>query len=259
MNIIADSLSMMMESNDTEPTALSVTQNGTYTAPSGTAYTPVTVSVSPNVGTKSIHDNGTYTASSDNLDGYSSVTVDTGIYVGTTTPASALGKNGDYYYQRTNTGYGIKNHHTLSSSQQTTLGYEFIPKQDIMLTGLRGYLFSTGASFTVSIGTLSEILYTTESSTSSVGGWNDVMLDEPIKLNANQHYVVMVSSSLKGRYVSVADTTISDLIIAVGGRYGTYPGTSDTDNLYLADIIFESDIYTVDKQYIKKSGSWVEL
>lgn len=45
MNIIADSLSMMMESNDIEPTALSVTQNGTYTAPSGTAYNPVVVNV----------------------------------------------------------------------------------------------------------------------------------------------------------------------------------------------------------------------
>jgi len=46
MNIIADSLSMMMESNDTEPTALSVTQNGIYTAPTGVfGYSPVTVNV----------------------------------------------------------------------------------------------------------------------------------------------------------------------------------------------------------------------
>lgn len=47
MNIIADSLSMMMESNDTEPTALTVTENGTYTAPTGVfGYSPVTVNVS---------------------------------------------------------------------------------------------------------------------------------------------------------------------------------------------------------------------
>lgn len=77
MNIIADSLSMMMESDDIEPTALTVNENGTYTAPSGTAYSPVVVAVSPNVGTKTITQDGTYTASSDNLDGYSSVVVDT--------------------------------------------------------------------------------------------------------------------------------------------------------------------------------------
>lgn len=49
--------------------------NDTYTAPAGKAYSPVTVAVSPNVSSKSIDANGTYTASSENLDGYSSVTV----------------------------------------------------------------------------------------------------------------------------------------------------------------------------------------
>lgn len=59
--------------------SLSVTENGTYTAPSGVdGYSPVTVNVpssSPSLGTKSITENGTYNASSDSLDGYSQVTV----------------------------------------------------------------------------------------------------------------------------------------------------------------------------------------
>lgn len=54
---------------------LNANMNRTYTAPAGKAYSPVVVSVSPNVGSKSIDTNGTYTASSENLDGYSSVTV----------------------------------------------------------------------------------------------------------------------------------------------------------------------------------------
>jgi len=55
-----------------------ITENGTYSAASDEAdgYSSVTVGVQPNVGTKSITENGTYTASSDSLDGYSSVTVD---------------------------------------------------------------------------------------------------------------------------------------------------------------------------------------
>ena len=55
--------------------ALPITENGTYTADEGKAYSPVTVSVTPNLGTKSITTNGTYSAASDNKDGYSSVTV----------------------------------------------------------------------------------------------------------------------------------------------------------------------------------------
>ena len=56
--------------------SLSVTENGTYTASGNVkGYSPVSVSVQPNVGTKNIELNGTYTASADQLDGYSSVTV----------------------------------------------------------------------------------------------------------------------------------------------------------------------------------------
>ena len=53
--------------------SLSVTENGTYTAPSGKAYTPVTVEVP--LGTKSIAQNGTYNAEDDDLEGYSEVSV----------------------------------------------------------------------------------------------------------------------------------------------------------------------------------------
>lgn len=57
---------------------LSVNTNGTYTAPAGKAYSPVNVSVpgSATLIAKNITQNGTYNASSDNADGYSSVTVD---------------------------------------------------------------------------------------------------------------------------------------------------------------------------------------
>ena len=68
---------------------LNITSNGTYTASGDVdGYSPINVSVLPNIGTKTVTANGTYAASSDNLDGYSSVTVrvDTAFY-----PASNLG------------------------------------------------------------------------------------------------------------------------------------------------------------------------
>lgn len=67
-----------MNKGGDDPTieALSVTTNGTYTATSGVdGYSPVVVDVEPDVGTKTITANGTYAASADDLDGYSSVTV----------------------------------------------------------------------------------------------------------------------------------------------------------------------------------------
>lgn len=54
---------------------LSVTENDTYTAPSGKAYSPVMVNVQPNTNFKYISSNGEYFAGDDELDGYSSVTV----------------------------------------------------------------------------------------------------------------------------------------------------------------------------------------
>ena len=63
--------------DDRDPTieGLSVTENGTYSEP-GKAYSPVIVEVpEPTLITKSITANGTYSASADNADGYSQVTV----------------------------------------------------------------------------------------------------------------------------------------------------------------------------------------
>ena len=63
--------------DDRDPTieGLSVTENGTYRE-EGKAYSPVIVEVpEPTLITKSVTANGTYSASADNADGYSSVTV----------------------------------------------------------------------------------------------------------------------------------------------------------------------------------------
>jgi hypothetical protein len=55
-----------------------ITENGTYNASSDNAdgYSSVSVEVEPDLTTKSITENGTYNAASDNADGYSAVTVD---------------------------------------------------------------------------------------------------------------------------------------------------------------------------------------
>lgn len=81
-----------IEGQSVDVESLSVTENGTYTAPTGKAYSPVAVSVPPNVGAKIIQANGNYSASSDNLDGYSSVSVSVSPNVGT----KSITENGTY-------------------------------------------------------------------------------------------------------------------------------------------------------------------
>lgn len=62
------------DDRDPKVEGLSVTENGRYHE-DGVVYDPVIVNVNPTLKTKSITQNGTYQASSDNADGYSSVNV----------------------------------------------------------------------------------------------------------------------------------------------------------------------------------------
>ena len=67
---------------------LSVEENGTYTAPSGKAYSPVVVNLP--LGEKAITANGEYLASADDLKGFSKVTVDVAGYKLKSMPAGAI-------------------------------------------------------------------------------------------------------------------------------------------------------------------------
>ncbi|MBR4544311.1 MAG: hypothetical protein IKO53_08920 [Lachnospiraceae bacterium] len=247
-------------------TALNVTENDIYTAPSGTAYSPVTVSVSPNVGTKSIIDNGTYTASTDNLDGYSSVTVDTGIYTGATTPASTLGKDGDYYYQRTN-DFGaliLKDDVTYRSSSTTWIGFDFTTTKSISITKIKTRL-SNPTSIIYRIATENEILY--ESDTiEGIAGENEITLATPLQLAANVTYTAYVILGTNyGYYYGISDVIgTGKTIVYNNGRYGenssgTRPYKADVSYGYAVDFEYETDDAYIISEYHKKSGSWVEL
>lgn len=93
--------------------SLSVTENGTYTAPSGKAYSPVTVDVQPELEPLSVTENGTYTPET-GVDGFSSVSVNVsgggGIPLMTTAQWNALTKAKKQAYglvaiQSASTGY----------------------------------------------------------------------------------------------------------------------------------------------------------
>ena len=72
---------------------LSVEDNGTYTAPSGKAYSPVVVNLP--LDEKTITANGEYLASADDLQGYSKVTVNVAGYKVKSMPAGAISSFAD--------------------------------------------------------------------------------------------------------------------------------------------------------------------
>lgn len=91
---------------------LTATENKKYTAPSGTAYSPVTVNVpttTPTLIPKTISANGIYAAEDDNADGFSAVTVN--VPVGDT-----------IYYTNRNVGYTA---HTVATGTQFVGGNQF--------------------------------------------------------------------------------------------------------------------------------------
>lgn len=234
MNIIADSLSMMMESDDIEPTALTVNENGTYTAPSGTAYSPVVV--------------------------------DTGIYTGATAPASTLGKNGDYYYQRSNVldALILRDDATYRQSLFTWIGFDFTTTKTITITKIKTRLLNP-TSIIYRIGTSNELLY--ESDTiEGVAGENEITLPEPVQLSANVTYTVyVILGTNNGYYYSILNVIgTGKEIIYNNGRYGenpsgTRPQSADTSDTYAIDFEYETGDTYIKSEYRKKSGSWVQL
>ena len=181
---------------------------------------------------KTITSNGTYIAENENADGYSIVAVDVppptqqdlsivdnGIYYpgigyggirsvlvnvpqaasspyfGTDAPASALGSDGDYYYQSLSDANetNMEDVQFNGYTSQNYIGHEFISDIPITIVGARYYKYSIGnqgAGFEFLIGDLNSILYTSETFYSpSEAGVFTCMFNNPITLPAGRYII----------------------------------------------------------------------
>jgi hypothetical protein len=218
---------------DVEP--LNVTQDGTYTAPTGKAYSPVTVNVSGGGGSD-------------------------GVYVGTGEPDASIGSDGDYYYKRGLVGeYGYTSEPTNSSGTSQT-GYEFIANEAIAISGLRAQNRNMSGTISLLLARLDGTILGQIDNVPVNGDWTVAYFDTPIQLTAGEHYIVQaIRSSGQGfRYQSKSTTAFNSKITGVQGRYGSLPGSIDSSNIYSADIIIAiaDSVYVVTRQYHKSSGAW---
>lgn len=244
--------------------SLSVTENGTYTAPTGKAYTLVSVNVQPTLQSKTVTDNGTVTPDQ-GYDGLSSVVVNVsggseGVYVGTGAPDASIGSDGDYYYQRANKGeFGYTSTPAQDSNTSQT-GYEFIANEAIEISGLRAYNTNTSETISLLLAQLDGTVLGRIDNVLVNGGWTMAYFDTPIQLTAGEHYIVQAirNNGVGFKYQSKSSTVFNSKITGVQGRYGSLPGSTDSSNIYSADIIIATadSRYIVTRQYYKSSGAW---
>lgn len=247
-----------------------VTANGNYSASSDSldGYSSVNVAVQLNLQSKTATQNGTVIPDQ-GYDGLSSVVVNVsggggsdGVYVGTDVPDASIGSNGDYYYQRELKGeFGYTSTPAQNSGTSQT-GYEFIANEAIAVLGLRALNIYASVTISLLLARLDGTVLGRIDNVQTNGGWTEAYFDTPIQLTAGEHYIVQAirSSGTGFLYQSKSSTAFNLKITGVQGRYGGLPGSTDSSNIYSADIIIGAgDDYMVTKQYRKKSDEWVQI
>lgn len=220
--------------------ALSVTENGTYTAPGGKAYSPITVNVPQGGGGSS------------------------GVYVGRTDPEAELGENGDYYYRRSDLTKAIDFTPNWESQSALTGGIKFTTSKSFRIGGLSIYGRPRSTYGNVYLSTLdgTELASITNIPTTS-GKWNDGILPEPIVLPAGQYVVWGSLNSTAMMYEQ--NTSILPLngitfnCALYSQQRDTFPSVSENSARYSIDVIVLLDDEIVQAQYRKKSGAWVRI
>lgn len=185
------------------------------------------------------------------------------VYVGTGEPSQDVGSDGNYYYKRylKNFEYGCTTNPSNSSSTSMS-GYEFKTVNAISVKGLRGYSRTSGTGKLFLAAVDGTVLGQIDGVQFAAGGWTEAYFETPIQLSADTNYIVMVRRSQGAlSYQTKSQATVNANITAIAGRYDALPGSVDSSNLYGADILIEKNpgVYLVDKQYIKQSGSWVQI
>lgn len=182
-------------------------------------------------------------------------------YAYTVPPTASVGENGEYYFElNASGGNGIASGSLTGGANTGIAGWEFTALSSFSVIGLRGYARQAYTG-TLVLGTTSAQLVS-KSVQTIANDWAEVMLDEPIQLTAGTNYIVMLfgnPSTLS--YNTASGLTINSKLSYVCARYGSFPGNTEANNVYSADIIIGGGIppYPIRTQYYKTGGVWVAV
>lgn len=197
-------------SGDVTVEPLSVTANGTYTAPTGVAYTPVTVNVQPTLQSKTATKDGIVTPDQGYY-GLSSVTVDVG--VSDIVDFYAIGN----FAPNTN------------ANTARSAGIQMTPIYDLLCVGVRFWARQNTCNVYVS-DTSGNIIASKQNAEVTSGQWNDVFFDAPVMLSKNTPYVIWgCNPSVTMKYVGT--TFIWSQFVTIGSaKYTTSLDTFPSNN-----------------------------
>lgn len=176
-----------------------------------------------------------------------------------TPPTSGIGSNGDYYFElRSGTNPACAN--DPSSNANSVGGWEFKANAAIDIVGVRVYVRSAQTGKVIKFGTASGTVLKEVTADLTANEWTEVMFDTPVTLTANTNYVVLAAASSSTMKYQTNPVLTTNKLTYVTGRYGSFPGTTDSGNAYSVDVLYSTSApYGVKKEYYKTGGIWTEV
>lgn len=182
-------------------------------------------------------------------------------YVYTVPPTASVGENGEYYFELDagSTISGLQSEPSMNANTETA-GWEFTANENLTIVGARG-LARSSYTGTIKLADSSGTVLAEKSVSLVADTWASVMFDTPVTLSSGNNYIIMLFGN-SGTLKYQNNPSTATQITYVRGRYGSLPGSTETETAYSVDILIEGYTqppYPVKTQYYKTGGVWVAV
>ena len=175
-------------------------------------------------------------------------------------PSASVGANGDYYFHLVNRTPALASDASINASTAAA-GWEFTANDSVTIVGARAKARSSYTA-TIKFGFPDGTVLAEKNIDLESGVWVSISFDNPITLTVNQSYIIMVLGNSNTFYYSPSTPVLTtNKLSYVQGRYGSFPGTTESISYYNVDVLIGSEEppYTADRQYYKTGGVWVQV
>lgn len=174
-------------------------------------------------------------------------------------PSASVGQNGDYYFHLLKGTPALSSEATTNASTAAA-GWAFVANESINIVGARAKARSSYTA-TIKFGLPDGTVLAEKNIDLENGLWVSISFDNPITLTVNQSYIIMVLGDQNTFYFNYGKPTLAtNKLSYVQGRYGSFPGTAESQSYYNVDVLIGGEPpYTADRQYYKTGGVWVPV